>query len=91
MGEEDAEERDLRDNKKFLLIENVRELFDSETNSKDLAILYEITGYQGDNPVGDDEFWANYANYKVLGADQIDLNSLSLDLTWLSKSDCFSY
>ena len=71
----DKEEREIQSNKKFQLMETVLEFFDSEDNPKDLAILYEITGYQGDNPVGDEEFWPNYANYKVLGADQIAINS----------------
>ena len=32
-------------------------------NSADLAILYEITGYQADKPE-DQNFWINYESYK---------------------------
>ena len=35
---------------------------DEELEARDLAILYEMTGYQGDNPPDDAKFWANYAN-----------------------------
>jgi len=33
----------------------------------DLAILYEVTGFQGDN-LSDPDFWANYSNFKDLAA-----------------------
>ena len=56
------------------LCEKVQEAFDPEQNTKDLAILYELTGFQGDLPPDDQEFWAEYATYKVLGEAQIELN-----------------
>ena len=61
-------------NKKMQLIEAVQDCFgeneeDLELEAKeDLAILYEITGFQGDNPTNDADFWANYANYKSNGS-----------------------
>ena len=59
-------------------METIQDCFVSEElEARDLAILYEITGYQGDNPPDDTEFWANYANYKVLGAREISLNNSS--------------
>ena len=75
---EELEERELSDNKKLQLKETIEGCFaDEELEARDLAILYEVTGYQGDNPPDDAEFWANYANYKVPGAREISLNNSS--------------
>ena len=64
---EELEERELNFNKKLELMQIVQDCFDGSEvlEPRDLAILYEITGYQGENPPDDSEFWANYANYKV--------------------------
>ena len=55
----------MLESKKLTLIENVQERFDAERSLEDLAILYEITGFQGQIP-GDfnADFWANYADFK---------------------------
>ena len=59
----------MNKNKKMQLVQTAEEIFSTEVlEARDLAILYEITGYQADNPPDDTEFWANYANYKVLAA-----------------------
>ena len=42
------DEEELR-NKKLNLTETVKEFFNSGENLEDLAILYEVTGYQGDS------------------------------------------
>ena len=60
--------------KKLTLAQKIEDRFNPEDSSKDLAILYEITGFQGDVPPDDTEFWADYATYKVLGEAQIELN-----------------
>ena len=46
-NEDDSETTSL---KRQNLIETVEKHFDSEENLHDLAILYEITGFQGDAP-----------------------------------------
>ena len=59
-------------------MESIQDSFvNEELEARDLAILYEITGYQGDNPPDDADFWANYANYKVPGAREVSLNNSS--------------
>ena len=72
------------------LAQKVQEAFHPEENIKDLAILYELTGFQGDMPQDDQEFWADYASYKVLGQAQIDLNEGIYDLESRVASDYFS-
>ena len=43
---EEMEEREIHDNKKMQLMEEVEEYFESEElDARNLAILYEITGY----------------------------------------------
>ena len=71
---ENDEEQNMLDNRKEMLVQTVSEHFDSEINQNDLAILYEITGYQGENPPNEYDFWSNYANFKILGAAQNDIN-----------------
>ena len=44
---------------------------------KDLAILYEITGFQGEVPE-DGNFWSNYGNFKVIGATQMAINDIKV-------------
>ena len=68
----------LTEDQRELLLE-IREKFDPVEIVADLCILYEVTGYQGDNPANDEDFWANYADYKVLGANQILLNEADSD------------
>ena len=67
------DEEELR-NKKLNLTETVKEFFDSGENLEDLAILYEVTGYQGDALQTNLDFWSNYSNFKTLGAAQIAIN-----------------
>ena len=55
--------------KRLNLISTVNERFNADESSQDLAILYEITGFQGENPPDDPDFWSNYANYKVIMSD----------------------
>ena len=50
------------------LKETVRELSFME-NPANLAILFEITGYQAEIE-GDEEFWANYESYKLADWNQ---------------------
>ena len=50
--------------KQEILLHSVQEQFGQESDPLDLAILYEITGFQGDSPEDDQDFWENYANYK---------------------------
>ena len=64
--------------KKLELIEKVNERFNAQENLKDLAILYEITGYQDNGPLDDDDFWSNYGNFKVLGATQMAINDVKV-------------
>lgn len=55
------------------LIETVREITFNE-DAPNLAILYEVTGFQGEKE-GDDEFWANYESYKSNGwNEQMNIN-----------------
>ena len=62
---EDHEEVEIQKSKKLALIETVKDRFDTEQNLQDLAILYEVTGFQGEIPEDKEEdFWANYANFK---------------------------
>ena len=69
LDSEEQEKREMTMNKKLQLMETIQDCFvNEELEARDLAILYEITGYQGENPHDDAEFWANYANYKVPGA-----------------------
>ena len=50
-------------------MQTTKDIFSTEElEARDLAILYEITGYQGDSPPDDSEFWVHYANFKVLAA-----------------------
>ena len=56
-----------------MLLETVLERFNLNMESgdpADLAILYEVTGYQADSPLDDADFWADYANFK----DQASIN-----------------
>ena len=64
--------------KKLELIDKVNQRFNPKENLKDLAILYEITGYQDDGPLDDVDFWSNYGNYKVLGATQMAINEVKV-------------
>ena len=66
---EDNEESEILKYKRLELISTVNERFNADESSQDLAILYEITGYQGENPPDDPDFWSNYANYKVVMSD----------------------
>ena len=50
--------------KNLTLQETVIDQFDPQDSAMDLAILYEVTGYQGENPESDPNFWNNYANFK---------------------------
>lgn len=72
---EEIEEQQIKTMKKEDLQANVLEHFDGDGNEAldrcDLAILYEITGFQDESPAGDEEFWVNYANYKTLALDQV--------------------
>ena len=62
---EDQEEFKKKRSKKLALAEDVNQRFDAEQNMQDLAILYEITGFQGKVPdSGEVDFWTNYANFK---------------------------
>ena len=63
--------------KKLALIDQVNERFDAQDNLKDLAILYEITGFQGEVPE-DGDFWSNYGNFKVIGATQMAINDIKV-------------
>ena len=55
------------------LKENIREV-DFFENAADLAILYEVTGYQGDRHE-DKDFWINYESYKSsLWNSQMSIN-----------------
>ena len=65
-------------NKNLDLIEKVNQKFNSQENLKDLAILYEITGYQDMGPPDDEDFWSNYDNFKVLGATQMAINDVKV-------------
>ena len=65
---EDDDLSELQTSKKLTLIEKVNERFDAQENFNDLAILYEITGYQESGQTVNADFWSNYANLKVLGA-----------------------
>ena len=57
------------------LITKCQEKFDAMENSNDLAILYEITGFQGDYASDKADFWSNYSHQKkVLAANQIAIN-----------------
>ena len=58
-------ESETIDIKRQKLIKKVQENFDSEENMHDLAILYEITGYQGEAPASQEDFWAYYTDLKV--------------------------
>ena len=78
LDSEELENREQTKNKKLQLMESIQDSFvNEELEARDLAILYEITGYQGDNPPDDADFWANYANYKVPGAREVSLNNSS--------------
>ena len=62
-GKEKLEDRERKNTKKQKLVEKVLEQFDAEKNSSDLAILYEVTGFQGVNQDSRRElFWKNYAS-----------------------------
>ena len=57
------EEALILQNKKITLIDNVQEQFDALRNREDLAILYEITGFQGEIPYElNADFWDNYVD-----------------------------
>ena len=64
----------MLESKKQALIKNVEQQFDAKGSLKDLAILYEITGFQGQIP--DDlnafDFWDNYADFKNSSSRQFD-------------------
>ena len=63
--------------KKLALIDQVNERFNAQENLKDLAILYEITGFQDEVP-DDGDFWSNYGNFKVIGATQMAINDIKV-------------
>ena len=69
--------------KKLALIDQVNERFDAQDNLKDLAILYEITGFQGEVPE-DGDFWSNYGNFKVIGATQMAINDIKVG-DWITS------
>lgn len=75
---EDQDESEALNFKKLALIEQVNEKFDAQENLNDLAILYEITGFQDELPADDIDFWSNYANFKVLGATQMAINDVKV-------------
>ena len=63
----------ILETKKLALIESVQEQFDVDRSLEDLAILYEITGFQAQ--IHDDlngDFWANYANFKDSSKREFD-------------------
>ena len=64
----------MLESKKQALIENVEQQFDAKESLEDLAILYEITGFQGQIPddLKDADFWENYANFKNSSSRQFD-------------------
>ena len=56
-------------------METVQNLFDDEMlEASDLAILYEVTGYQAVYSVNSTDFWENYTNSKDLAAEKMLLN-----------------
>ncbi len=66
----------------------MQENFTQQDQALDLAILFEVTGFQGESPDGDDEFWINYASYKESSFGQMAINDQ--DDQWgisLQKSD----
>ena len=68
--DEEAEAQRIAD---LNLMEQIREIPFVE-NATDLAIMYEITGYQGEK-TGDDDFWANYESYREAGwSSQMAIN-----------------
>ena len=49
-----------------------------------MSILYEVTGYQADTPVGVD-FWQNYEDFETVLGTVTLVNTKKDEKTWFSK------
>ena len=76
---EGEDESMLLESRKLELLESVQQNFDAALNLKDLMILYEVTGYQGDVTAWADFDWTDYARQRTLGISQIAINEDSED------------
>ena len=47
------------------LLKEISEIFSTQDNAADLAILYEVTSYQAAND--EDQFWEGYKDFGELG------------------------
>ena len=63
----------MLETKKLTLIESVQQQFDVDRSLEDLAILYEITGFQAQISQDlNEDFWANYAHFKDSSKREFD-------------------
>ena len=60
------------------MIKAIIQQFKPEEDVKDLCILYEVTGYRGENS-DDPNFWHNYTDFFELGEDSnfIKINNMN--------------
>ena len=66
------------------LLKEINDEFRPDENAADLSILYEVTGFQADAPIGA-AYWDSYQDFEAVLGTRVLVNTKKDEKAWFSK------